>query len=349
MFRNAVLAFAVATGMLSTGTAWAADAAKATQWIAYGQQQYALRQYDKSIQAFGNATKYNSADPAAWKGLGNALYAKRDYANALKYYKYALQLNPNDAQLATFVQRLATATQGGGQAAADPVALATRYYQARQYDSAIQEYNAALARNPNNDKAYQGLGNCYYAKGDKAQAVDAYKRSLQINPSNTGLKAFLARYAPDAARAEGVEVASGPKDWVDPLWRSAVLPGWGQAYNGESMKGWILGGITIAALAGTVGTYIVGDQARSNYENGTASTTQSQYDSYYNTWDQMAQVNNILALSFLALYTFNLVDAIIDAKPQTQAVGLLPGEEPPVQLGLLDNGLIGAKVQVLKF
>jgi hypothetical protein len=28
---------------------------------------------------------------------------------------------------------------------------------------------------------------------------------------------------------------------------------------------------------------------------------------------------------------------------------LAPGEEPPVQLGMLSNGLIGAKVQLLKF
>jgi tetratricopeptide (TPR) repeat protein len=352
MFRNAVLAFAVAAGVLCTRPAFSADAATATKWVAYGQQQYAARQYDKAVQAFSTAAKYNSGDAAAWKGLGNALYAKRDYANALKYYKYALQLSPNDTQLATFVQRLAAATQNGG-ASADPVALAARYYQARQYDFAIQQYNAALARNPNNDKAYQGLGNCYYAKGNKPQAVNAYKRALQVNPNNTGLKAFLARYAPEAAQASGVQVASGPKDWTDPLWRSAVLPGWGQSFNGETTKGWILGGLTIATLVGTVGTYIVGDAARSNYQNftgtGNAAADQSTEDGYYNTWDQMAQVNNILALSFLALYTFNLVDAIIDAKPETHAIGLAPGEEPPVQLGMLSNGLIGAKVQLLKF
>ena len=42
--------------------------------------------------------------------------AKGDTANALKYYKYALQLNPKDAQLANFVQRLESATAKGGAA-----------------------------------------------------------------------------------------------------------------------------------------------------------------------------------------------------------------------------------------
>lgn len=350
MFRNAVLAIAVFGGLLwTTSVHAAADPASATKWVVYGQQQYAARQYDKAIQAFSTAAKFNSSDVSAWKGLGNALYAKRDYANALKYYKYALQLNPNDAQLATFVQRLEAATAGNAGAASDPMALAGRYYQARQYPYAIQEYKAALAQNPNNDKAYQGLGNSYYATGNKPEAVAAYKRALQLNPSNVQLKAFLARYSPADAASAGVAVASGPKDWVDPLWRSAILPGWGQIYNGEKVKGWILGTVTVGVLLGTVYTYSVGDAARQKYEGLGPNDSQSDFDSSYNTWDQMAQINNILAISFLALYTFNLVDAIVDAKPSTHAVGLVPGENPPVQLGLLDNGTIGAKFQLLRF
>jgi tetratricopeptide (TPR) repeat protein len=186
----------------------AADAALATKWVAYGQQLYAQRQYDKAVQAFSTAAKANSADAAAWKGLGNSLYAKKDYANALKYYKYALQLNPRDTQLAQFTQRLEAATVKNGQAANDPTALGARYYQARQYDYAIQQYSAAVRQNPNNAKAYQGLGNCYYAKGNKPYAVQAYKRALQIQPGNTQLRAFLARYSPADAVASGVKVAA---------------------------------------------------------------------------------------------------------------------------------------------
>jgi tetratricopeptide (TPR) repeat protein len=350
MFRNGVLAIAFAVGAtLWTSPAMAADAALATKWVAYGQQLYAQRQYDKAVQAFSTAAKANSADAAAWKGLGNALYAKKDYANALKYYKYALQLNPGDTQLAQFTQRLEAATVRGGQTAGDPNALAARYYQARQYDQAIQQYAAAVRLNPNNDKAYQGLGNCYYAKGNKPYAVQAYKRALQINPGNTQLRAFLARYSPEDAKASGVQVATGPKDWTQPLWRSAVLPGWGQFHNGESTKGYIIGGLTIGALIGTVTTYVIGDGARTTYKGLGPTAPAADFDAAYGTWESMAGLNNTLALSFLALYTFNLVDAAISAKPATRAVSLAPGEEPPVQLGLLENGSLGGKVQLFKF
>lgn len=350
MLRNAVLAIAVVAGsLLWTSPAQAADAALANKWVAYGQQLYAQRQYDKAVQAFSTAAKANSADPAAWKGLGNALYAKKDYKNALKYYKYALQLNRNDAQLAQFTQRLEASLAQQGQAANDPMGLGNRYYQARQYDYAIQQFNLAAQQNPNNDKAYQGLGNSYYAKGNKPQAVAAYKRALQINPGNAQLRAFLARYSPDDARESGVQVASGPKDWTQPLWRSAILPGWGQFYNGERTKGWIIGSLAVGTLIGTVTTYSIGDGARKKYEGFGAGTPAADFDAAYGTWESMASLNNTLAISFLALYTFNLVDAVISAKPSTRAVGLAPGEVPPVQLGLLDNGLIGAKTTLLSF
>lgn len=349
MLRNAVLAItAAALSCLWTSSLQAADPALATKWIAYGQQLYAQRQYDKAVQAFSTAAKANPQDAAAWKGLGNALYAKKDYANALKYYKYALQLNPNDQQLAQFVQRLQSSMAQAG-AANDPFALANRYYAARQYQNAVQYYNQAVTQNPNNAKAYQGLGNSYYALGNKPQAVAAYKRALQIDPSNVQLKAFLARYSPDDAKASGVQVAQGPKDWISPLWRSAILPGWGQFYNQEPLKGGIIGGLTLLALGGTVTTYIIGDAARKQYEDYPAGTSQDQFDQAYSTWESMASLNNTLAISFLALYTFNLVDAVISAKPSTHAVGLLPGEEPPVMLGLLDNGSFGAKVRLIQF
>jgi tetratricopeptide (TPR) repeat protein len=352
MLRNAVLAIAVVAGSLlwtSPAKAAAADPALSTKWVAYGQQLYAQRQYDKAIQAFSTAARANSGNSAAWKGLGNALYAKRDYANAVKYYKYALQLNRSDAQLAQFVQRLESSIAQNKQGANDPMGLAGRYYQARQYDYAIQQYNLATQQNPNNAKAYQGLGNCYYAKGNKEQAVAAYKRALQIDPSNAGLKSFLARYSPADAQASGVQIAEGPKDWAQPLWRSAILPGWGQFYNHEPVKGWIIGGLSIATLGATIVTYSIGDSARKAYEGYGPGTPASSFDSSYSTWESMAGINNTLAITFLALYSFNLVDAVISAKPATHAVGLLPGEEPPVQLGMLDNGLIGAKVQLLTF
>lgn len=348
MFRNAVLiSTLVFGGLCIAGVASADDAALAARWDAYGQQLYGQQQYDQAVKAFSTAVRADGSDAVAWKGIGNSLYMKHDYTNALKYYRYALQLNPSDTQLAAFVQRLAS-TSAQGPSGTDPMVLAGQYYSAGHYDNAIQQYNVVTAANPNNSKAYQGLGNCYYAKGDKADAVTAYERSLQIDPNNTQLKGFLARYSPSAAQAVGVQVASGPTDWPQPLWRSAVLPGWGQFYNGHSTSGWIIGTVTLGSLIGTVGSYVVGDSARTTYNSLPYGSSQSQFNNAYNSWNTMATVNNVLAITFLAAYTFNLVDAIMGARPVTTAVGL-GGDDQPVQLGMLQNGALGAKVRLLEF
>jgi tetratricopeptide (TPR) repeat protein len=322
----------------------AADATLAAKWDAYGQQQYAARQYDAAIQSFSAAARANSGDPVAWRGLGNAFYAKHDYANALKYYKYSLQLTPADSALSQFVSKLTATVAGGG--ATSALGAAGRFYQAHDYDQAIKQYNTALAENPNSAPAYQGLGNCYYAKGDRAHAVPAYQRALALDPNNAGLKNFLASYAPAEAKQAGVQVAEGPKDWVQPLWRSAVLPGWGQVYNGEPAKGYTVGAVTLGLLAGTVTTYIIGDGARKTYEGLT--DLGADYDTPYSTWENMANLNHIFAIGFFTAYTFTLVDTILHAKPATRALGLDP-REAPVQWGFLPDGALGVKARLLEF
>jgi hypothetical protein len=54
-------------------------------------------------------------------------------------------------------------------------------------------------------------------------------------------------------------------DWIDPLWRSAICPGWGQEYNGSETKAWVIGGTTWGLFAGVVGTYIWAVKAEDNY------------------------------------------------------------------------------------
>ncbi len=353
MSRNTVLICALGLACLWSSAAKAADAALANQWVTYGLQLYGQQQYDGAEKAFSTAVRADPSNSGAWKGLGNVLFMKKDYAGALKYYRYALQLNPSDTQLAGFVQQLSAMAQNSAPApaasATDLVQQAHSAYAAGQYDTAIQTYQAAIAADPNNAKAYQGMGNCYYAKSDKSAAVAAYQKALQIDPNNTPLKAFLARYAPEAAQASGIQVANGPRDWPQPLWRSAILPGWGQMYNGDTAKGWIIGTLTWGSLIGTVATYIVGDNARTTYNGLPYGSSPSQFNNSYNTWNTMATVNNVLAITFLASYTFNLVDAIVSAKPITTAVGLAPNPDSPVQMGMLDNGTLGAKMNLARF
>ena len=63
----------------------------------------------------------------------------------------------------------------------------------RRFPSAIESLRAALWLDPNNGIAWTRLGSCYYATGDKERAAAAYRKALQLNPSDARLKAFMEK------------------------------------------------------------------------------------------------------------------------------------------------------------
>ena len=46
------------------------------------------------------------------------------------------------------------------------------------------------------------------------------------------------------------------------VWRSAVIPGWGQRYKGERTKGWVFTGLAAGMAAASVGAYQWSDSSR---------------------------------------------------------------------------------------
>jgi tetratricopeptide (TPR) repeat protein len=108
---------------------------------------------------------------------------------------------------------------------------ANQLYAARDYSKAIQYYQAAIKSNPNDASAYQGLGNCYYALGQKSQALEAYDKSLTLNPANGSLAKFTDKLrlevpapvlvvAPTPTQTGG---SSGPGKLSRPLMKTCDL------------------------------------------------------------------------------------------------------------------------------
>jgi tetratricopeptide (TPR) repeat protein len=310
--------------------ALAVDTVNAGKWLVYANGLYQQKSYDKAIQAYSQSLRLDNTNAGAYQGLGNCFYGKGDTANALKYYKYSLQLNPSNTGLASFIARLQTGA-GAAPAASNGLAAANALYSQRRYSEAVTAYQAVVGANPNDAKAYQGLGNCYYALKDKNNAVVAYRRALQLNPNNTALRSFLAAYAPES----GSETA-GNGGWGQALWRSALVPGWGQFYNGESTKGLVIGGATYIFLIGAAATYEIGANDRQTYE----TMKSGDFDTAYNNWQSMANINHIMNIGFYLCYTYNLIDAIWNAKTGGQTASL---DSSPVNLSLMDNG--GYKVE----
>jgi len=329
IFRYVVLA------MLACPLRLSATSPEAAQWVVAGNRLYYQRQYDQALQDYGQSLKLDNTQAGVYQCVGNCYYQKNQMALALRYYKYSLQIKPNNPHLQTLVARLSGAST-------DPLAAGNQLYMARRYAEALQSYQTVAAAQPQNPKVYQCIGNCQYAMGDRVAAEASYKQSLSLNPNNQALAAFVNKM--DAAQAAQ---ANGPKDWVQPLWRSAILPGWGQFYNDQDTKGLVLGGLAIGLAAATITTDMIGQAAENKYLGLGGGLAQSAYDSPYNTWSNMAEINHVCYIAFGAVYVYTLLDAAVNAKP-VKSLADLPQLIPNVDVALVDHGF-QAKWKIAEF
>lgn len=91
------------------------------------------------------------------------------------------------------------------------------------------------------------------------------------------------------------------------LWRSAIIPGWGQFHKGAYLKGgMILGGCALFA-----GSAVFLDNQRSDYARKIARThNQELINSYATKRDHYAAARNVCIGAAAALYIYNLIDAV---------------------------------------
>jgi tetratricopeptide (TPR) repeat protein len=221
LYRNTISILGLATLIASATPLFAGNA----QYVQWGNQMLQQKKYDDAIKYFGGAAKADPKDAAAYKGLGYAYAYKGDKAKAVQYLKYSLQLNPSDSGLQAYVNQLSgagAAPAAGG--AAQAIQYGNYYQQQRNYDAAIGWYNKATQAEPSNARAWQALGNAYYGKGDKANAVMAWDRAVALDPSNVQLANYVAQLkgatasaAPAAgtqAEAPSVAATPGVNPWV---------------------------------------------------------------------------------------------------------------------------------------
>lgn len=222
LYRNTISILSLAAVIASSTPLFAGNA----QYVQWGNQMLQQKKYDDAIKYFGGAAKADASDAAAYKGLGYAYAYKGDKAKALQYLKYSLQLNPSDSGLQAYVNQLGGASTGAPAAggAAQALQYGNYYQQQKNYDAAIGWYNKATQAEPSNARAWQALGNAYYGKGDKANAVMAWDKAVALDPSNTQLANYVAQLkgatasaAPAAgtqAEAPSVAATPGVNPWV---------------------------------------------------------------------------------------------------------------------------------------
>lgn len=118
---------------------------------------------------------------------------------------------------------------------------------------------------------------------------------------------------------------------TDAALRSMLLPGWGQLYKGETVKGWTLAGLFGGGAAASAYAHLRWLRARDAYlEEGDPDLIASQY----RTADAWFKVRNNLAVGVAGVWLVSYVDALLHgppAPPRTARLSVLPG---PDRLGL---------------
>lgn len=99
-----------------------------------------------------------------------------------------------------------------------------------------------------------------------------------------------------------------PPSKFSAIWRSVLLPGWGQFYKDDTFKGFSFMTLTLGSVASG---FVFNELSKEATNNALSSRTQARRD-FFN--DQATQFNTISTISFISaivFYAWNIVDATI--------------------------------------
>lgn len=198
--------------LVSVPAAAQAQASPADQYVAAGQQLLNAKNYTQAAQYYYQAIKIDPNNFAAYQGLGNCYYMAGRKSDALTFYQRALSLQPSNAQLAQFVQKLQAQVSGGAGMpgsmgmAADPLTQGAALFQQHQYAASIPYFQRAAQQNPNDYRAFYYAGYAYYMTGNTRYAAFYFAVANMKQPN-----ASIQNYA-DRTRAN---LSPDDQQWVD--------------------------------------------------------------------------------------------------------------------------------------
>ncbi len=151
-----------------------------------------------------------------------------------------------------------------------------------QRAEALQLTQQAIALDEKGWEAHELAGDLQLEAGRGDFALDSYRKAHELNPSRTALEDKIARAAlARAARLQTVEMSqallsgrikpSTPRKSGFAALMSMIVPGLGQLYNGEAIKGFVLVALWVACFA------LMGMSLKSQIVVGPASSQGSLY------------------------------------------------------------------------
>ncbi len=163
--------------------------AKSVKHIDAGVDLQSRQLYDQALDEYNLALQLDPSNASIMVNLGTAYQAKGDFASAIAKYQQALQIDPNNNSAK---QGLQTASaQNQDKQLKDISSAGDDSFKQGKYDDALQKYKQLLDLNPKNAVAHFDMGATYQAKGDLDSAIDQYNNALAYDSTNEQYKKAL--------------------------------------------------------------------------------------------------------------------------------------------------------------
>lgn len=197
------LAIGLASGWFIRGSQSASGAAMETATAASQQDgagvqptpEQLRRMADKQATPLLDALQKDQSNPELLAKVGNVYYDAQQFPVAIDYYQRALKTKPADASIRTD--------------------MATAFWYTGSADTAISEFNRALADEPNKPNALFNLGIVQWqGKMDIQGALATWQRLLDTNPNYEG-KAKVVELMAQVRKHSSIKPGTQAKELVN--------------------------------------------------------------------------------------------------------------------------------------
>lgn len=153
---------------------------------------------DDAISIYKEVIAITPENAEVYVNLAIALSQKKDYNNAISMLKVAQSKFPDNQQVKD------TLTSIYGEVNDGKLAKASEYYNAGQYEQAVQIYSGIT---PMTEDIMLTIAACWQNLDNTQQALNAYKQAFAINPKNSDTAYYIATMLIDNANSkeEGIQ------------------------------------------------------------------------------------------------------------------------------------------------
>jgi len=160
--------------------AFTLDSTHYSAFVNYGLCEMVLGQFDSARVTFRYVTSRLPEYAPAHMYLAQSLVSVDSLAEARKEYETWIKLIPQNEE-AKNKRELGEAYRNIG----------ASYLKEKRYPQAIENLNKALKYKEDDWQTHLWIGQSYQLSGDKAKAIEEYKRVLKLNPTNKDAKNML--------------------------------------------------------------------------------------------------------------------------------------------------------------